>query len=202
MKFFEYLFLLIKYKDDPFYIKYLKDKKVLDVGCGLGKFLEKNPKSYVGIDINYKLISIAKKRGLKVYKQSALNLKLKNDSFDVIHASQIIEHFSSEDAALFLTNVSRVLKSNGIVYIKTPGVRNVWNTFSHIRPYPPQSFKKLLTSDTESYLNFNSIPLIFEGAWGTSFFSRNKLINLLFKLLDLIFKPSNPIGWLIILRKK
>ncbi len=202
MNVFEYIYLALKYKKDPFFVKYLRGRRVLDVGCGRGEFLLKNPQNFIGVDLDLKLIEICNKKGLLAHCQSAFDLDFENESFDVVHASQIIEHFTPSDASRFLEEAARVLKPNGVVFLTTPGVKNVWNTFSHIKPYPPEAFKKLLTSDTENYIRKKTSALRFEDAWGFRFFSKINVIMFIFSILDLLFKPSNPIGWTIVLRKK
>jgi SAM-dependent methyltransferase len=202
MNIFEYVCLLIKYRKDPFFVKYLENKRVLDVGCGRGGFLSKDPKNFIGVDIDQQSVDFCNSKRLTAYKQSVLDLCFEANSFDAIHASQLIEHFSPSDAVRVLCSVSSVLKPGGIIFLTTPGVKNVWDTFSHIRPYPPSSFKKLLSSDTESYMRNSLNGLYLDKAWGFRFYTKIKLLTPLFCLIDLIFKPSNPIGWTIILKKK
>ena len=40
--------------------------KMLEVGCAIGNFLANDPKNIIGIDINKKLLKIARKRGFNV----------------------------------------------------------------------------------------------------------------------------------------
>jgi SAM-dependent methyltransferase len=133
---------------------------------------------------------------------SALQLEFPDQSFEAIHAAQVIEHFDSSDAAAFLAEASRVLMPGGVIVLSTPGVRNVWDTFSHVRPYTPTALRKLLASETESYIRDGSIALVFEGGWGTRRYVANRTLFVLLGLRDFVFKPRNPIGWTIVLRKR
>jgi hypothetical protein len=101
----------------------------------------------------------------------------------------------------FVHEAARVVRDGGVVLLTTPGVKNVWNTFSHVRPYPPDAFRKLLKSDTENYIRDSGIPLVLETAWGQRHYFESRLITFLLSVLDLLWKPGNPIGWVIVLRK-
>lgn len=201
MRIFEYISLGLRYRSDPFFTKYIKHRNVLDIGCGRGEFLSRDPAKFIGVDIDPTLVKMSTDNGLKAYCMSAFALKFPDSSFDVIHASQIIEHFSPTEASRFLEEAARLLRPNGIVYITTPGVRNVWNTFSHIRPYPPAAFQKLLGSDTENYIRKNKVNLVLEDSWGFRFFSKHKSMMFMLSTVDLFFKAKNPISWTIVLRK-
>lgn len=69
-----------------------------------------------------------------------LELKFPNESFDAVHAAQLIEHFAPVETVCFLSKASRALRPGGIVYLTTPGVRNVRNTLSQVCPYPQLHF--------------------------------------------------------------
>jgi len=201
MKIFEYMRLGIRHKEDPFYVKYLKSKRVLDIGCGRGEFLKKDPQGFTGIDIDPKLISQCREKGLSAKKMNATELAFPDDSFDVVRAAQLVEHLSPIEAARFLSEVERVLVPGGLVYLTTPGERNIWNTFSHIRPYPPSAFKKLLNSATEHYVQSDRLTLKLKAAWGTRFYTKHRMLMFALSLIDLCVPPRNPIGWTILLRK-
>ena len=80
------------------------DAKILDLGCDNGGLIfEKaqegiGSKKIWGIDIDKKKLDIAKRYGITAIC-SDLNKKipLKDNLFDVIHASQIIEHLNNVD---------------------------------------------------------------------------------------------------------
>jgi len=202
MNLLEYIRLGLAQRVDPFYAKYLAGRRVLDIGAGKGDFVARDPARFVGIDVDAALVEQCRMQGLNVRVMNALRLDFPDSSFEAVHAAQLIEHFNVGDAASLLREAARVLVPGGVIVLTTPGVRNVWNTFSHIRPYPPAAFQKLLNSETEHYLHDGYIGLVFEGAWGTRWYVDNRAVFFLLSLLDFIVKPSNPIGWTIVLRKK
>ncbi len=104
---------------------YLKNVKILDIGCGGGLLCEPLMRlgaQVVGIDASNKNIKIAKihakKSGLKInyYCTTPENFNYK-EKFDVVLNMEIIEHV--EDVNLFLKESSKFLKRNGIMFIAT-----------------------------------------------------------------------------------
>ena len=104
---------------------YLKNVKILDIGCGGGLLCEPLTRlgaQVVGIDASNKNIKIAKihakKSDLKInyYCTTPENFNYK-EKFDVVLNMEIIEHV--EDVNLFLKESSKFLKKNGIMFIAT-----------------------------------------------------------------------------------
>lgn len=202
MKLFEYFSLGLQHRKDPFYVKYLADRRVLDVGCGRGEFLARDESNTVGVDLDPELVRRCRDRGLTAHCMSALALEFPDATFDVVHAAQLIEHFSPTDAVRFLAEAERVLRPGGRVFLTTPGIRNVWNTFSHVRPYPPAAFHKLLGSATENYIRNGQPELEVEFTQGSRFYVRSRVATFVLSIIDLLVPPRDPIGWTVILRKR
>jgi len=97
---------------------------ILDVGCADGKMLELLLEevevcNYKGVDFDQKLINLANediKKHLEV--GNALNLRFKDNSFDVLISTAVIEHL--ENPEKFLKESYRVLKEGGIIILTTP----------------------------------------------------------------------------------
>ena len=104
---------------------YLKNVKILDIGCGGGLLCEPLTRlgaQVVGIDASNKNIKIAKihakKSDLKInyYCTTPESFNYK-EKFDVVLNMEIVEHV--EDVNLFLKESSKFLKKNGIMFIAT-----------------------------------------------------------------------------------
>jgi len=105
-------------------LKKLDDKKmrILDLGCGecnvLTQLIRKGINAdYYGIDISKEKIERAKritKGKIKLSVQNCGNTSFKNDYFDLIICTQVIEHV--DDKGL-VKELSRILKRGGFAYI-------------------------------------------------------------------------------------
>ncbi len=100
--------------------------KLLDVGCGDGRFLARMAKrgwTVWGIDLDPAAAKIARdKRGLNVETASVEDLVAQGAKFDVITASHVIEHVA--DPLSFLDACRRLLYEGGKLVLKTPNVKS------------------------------------------------------------------------------
>ena len=106
------------------FFKDLKNKQVLDLGCGTGRIglkLAKYAKEVVGIDISNKSIDIAnrtaKKNGLKNFKAIVNDFKSVKykERFDYIIAVNMLHH--TDDIDDILQHIKMALKKNGVFII-------------------------------------------------------------------------------------
>lgn len=95
---------------------------ILDVGCGTGinsEYMVKLGHNVVGVEISGVALDKYRGRGLKG-TQCNINesLPFKNGSFDMIFASEVLEHLY--DTGYFLSESYRVLKPGGTLLLSTP----------------------------------------------------------------------------------
>ncbi|MDQ5962364.1 MAG: hypothetical protein QG653_171 [Patescibacteria group bacterium] len=102
-----------------------KDHTVLDVGCGAGhgsNLLSKKYKKVYGVDISPEAIGYAKNNwgsdNIEFVVGSAMDIPFPDSTFDAISAFEVFEHLT--DWRKFLSELRRVLKPEGVVYISTP----------------------------------------------------------------------------------
>ena len=99
--------------------------RVLDLGCGNGYYLyllnKLNSKlELIGVDKDNKALKSAKDKvgiNIKLVLSDAKKLPFKDNSFDKILASEVIEHI--EDEKKFLVEIYRLLKPKGILILTT-----------------------------------------------------------------------------------
>lgn len=107
------------------YVEIFKDKKkVIDLGCGRGEFLElmteKGVSAY-GVDMNQKMVQECRKKGLDVEQKdciAALN-ELEDNSLDGIFASQLVEHLSKEELYRLVNLSYDKLSHDGVLVFET-----------------------------------------------------------------------------------
>jgi len=101
----------------------LRDKKVLDFGCGVGAisnmFL---PQNYLGIDSDMKRVDYASKlnRGYNFKVIEGNKLPAPDDSVDTIVIIAVLHHIPSEIIIDYLQEFKRVLKITGHVLVIEP----------------------------------------------------------------------------------
>ena len=79
----------------PYANMFKRCKKVLDIGCGPGVFLEllkENGIESIGIDIDPLMVEICLEKGLKAQVGEAHIVEKYKEEFDGIHLGHIIEH--------------------------------------------------------------------------------------------------------------
>lgn len=117
-------------------------KQFLDAGCGLGFFSEQAAKAgadVTGIDIGDNLIKRATERSPsgKFMTASVSNLPFKDESFELVLSTEVIEHVEDSDKAV--TELLRVLRPHGHLVLTTPNRVFKWMfdllSLIRIRPY-------------------------------------------------------------------
>lgn len=97
----------------------LKDKTILDLGCGFGEhckgFVESGAKKVIGIDISEKMLEIAKQENADS-KITYINMPMENifeltEKFDIVISSLAFHYV--EDFAGVVRNVFNLLNENG-----------------------------------------------------------------------------------------
>jgi len=101
-----------------------KTGKILDAGCGFGKwviYLSKRGYNIIGVDNNKLVIEKLKNfdNSLQVELGDILNLKYPDNYFDACISMGVVEHFE-EGPLSALKEVYRVLKPKGLIFVSTP----------------------------------------------------------------------------------
>lgn len=115
--------LKLRFKSLKFPLKKIKGLKILDAGCGPGRFTyvlsSFFPKKIYGVDLSYQNITIAKKKfkrkNIKYLQGNVLNLPFKNENFDFVYSSGVIHHTNNFKKGL--RELIRVCKKDGHIYL-------------------------------------------------------------------------------------
>lgn len=149
--------------------RFKKKGNLLDIGCGNGWFLEaaKSKFKVSGVEENLQLCKFVKDK-LKIKVYNSLK-KLKKNSFDVVTLFDVIEHV--KNPILFLKEINRFLKKNGIILIFTP------NSESLGFHYLKEKNNLIIPPYHLTYFNlksFNYLPknfkVIYKKTFGMDFF--------------------------------
>lgn len=103
-------------------------KKILNIGCGFGWFevrAEKlGAKEIWGIEKSKKDLDVVKKiiknKRVKFKVGDAINLPFEDNQFDTVVSWEVIEHIPANTEKLMFSEINRVLKKDGTLYISTP----------------------------------------------------------------------------------
>ncbi len=140
-------------------LKELKPDTILDVGCGTGYITniisnELNS-TVIGCDIDSNRISFARMNfDQQVFIANVTQLPFKDSSFDVVVASEILEHIPFREHALI--EIKRVAKKSVVItvpnepyfmianFLRGKNIRSYGNPSEHINHYSKKSLKRLL----------------------------------------------------------
>ena len=106
--------------------KHKKPQSLLDVGCGVGIFLQQvkiNGWKAIGVDMSADSVAYARARGLAVRRGKIEELTFRPGSFDVITLFQTIEHI--KDPIKTLEKLYLLLRRGGILVLTTPNEESV-----------------------------------------------------------------------------
>ncbi len=147
--------------EDSFYLEhiqrydfakpFIRQKKVLDLGCGSGygsfELIKLGAKKVEAVDISSKAINYAKKnyhhKNLFFRVADATSIPFPDNSFDVIVSFEVIEHIKNYQ--MFIKEAFRVLKKPGYFIFSTPNKDQYRANTSayHYKEFNPTDLKQL-----------------------------------------------------------
>jgi 2-polyprenyl-3-methyl-5-hydroxy-6-metoxy-1,4-benzoquinol methylase len=108
------------------YVPYKKEGRLLEVGCGNGRFLDRLRRAgwnCVGVDFDQEAARTARRLGLDVRVGDLAAQDFADASFDALVMSHVIEHVP--DPRAVLAECRRVLRPGGRIVLLTPNVRSL-----------------------------------------------------------------------------
>ena len=146
------------------YIDNIKNKKILDAGCGtsfLSKSISNNLSNIYNVDNCPISLEYSEKRGmLNTVNADLDSLPFNNEVFDVGICMDVIEH--NEDDSMIVNELARVIKQDGVLIAAVPALSSLWGPqdekLGHYRRYKREEFKRLFEEEFHilklSYFNF------------------------------------------------
>ena len=147
-----------------------KNKKILEIGCGRGEFLNEFFLSGLdshGVDLSDYMKNFFPNLKFKLANLENDKLPYDDNFFDIIYSKSVIEHFYYPEK--IFQEAYRVLKPGGIIITLTPEWKYIYKSFyedfTHRVP-----FTKVSLNDIHEMNNFKNIhvesfkqlPIIFE----------------------------------------
>lgn len=190
-------FLLKSYE----HIDYVENGKFLDIGCGNGSRLLKMRNlgwEVKGVELNKKAFNECINHKLNVFNCTLEDTKFEDNFFDVIYMSHLVEHLANPQEIFEIVN--RILKPNGLLYIKTPNRnslgRKIFGKYWYANDIPRHLFlfskkslvnvfKKLnmnleyYTQDTTPKIFLNSVDYLFKFSKPSK---KNKILRIISRL--------------------
>jgi len=143
-----------------------KSARILDIGCGGGPLLldlkAAGFTNVYGLDFSKEAVDKCIERGLtNVFVMDGHSPEFERESFDVVIASDSLEHLEHEMQALH--NWNTILKPDGLLFIFVPAFMYLWSEHDiinhHYRRYTSGNLKRKVESEgflvtKKSYWNF------------------------------------------------
>jgi len=157
--------------------------RILDIGCGIGYFLEEAKKKgwlVHGTEFTSGAVKICEDKGIKMYQGKLDDIDFGELNLDIITSFEVIEHLNNPQK--HIQKISELLRKGGLLYITTPNfnslnsriLKDKWNVIAypeHLCYYNQKSLNELLKNN-----GFKRISLKTEGiSPGRLLNSRRKL---------------------------
>lgn len=143
--------------------RFLRNKKVLDIPCGVGwgTSLLKGREVF-GVDISEKAIEYALKHYGKRFLVGNMNsIPFRRNAFDVVVCLEGFEHVDKYTAIYFLTEARRVLSNSGLIIVTTPLLNDGKHSGNpyHIHEYEKGEFLEIMESHFKNeYMDYVPSP--------------------------------------------
>ena len=151
-------------------VQLVKNKVVVDAACGEGygsNILAQVADKVIGIDISKEAIDHARikykdQHNIEFVQESIADMSIPENSVDVFVSFETLEHIPEDLQKKFLSNVSKVLKPNGILVISTPNKkvysddRHYHNEF-HVHEFYHDEFIDFLSAEFKYYKIYHQL---------------------------------------------
>lgn len=168
---------------------YRKTNKLIDVGCGIGYFLEAAKErgwEVYGTEFTDEAVQKCSEKGIKMEKGILDPENYMPEEFDVITSFEVIEHINNPIHEL--NSFHKLLRKGGIVYVTTPNFNSLlryWLKSSynnicfpeHLSYYTPKTLKKAFTNTGFKTLKIESTGISISRLKNNKGIGDNKIIS-------------------------
>jgi 2-polyprenyl-3-methyl-5-hydroxy-6-metoxy-1,4-benzoquinol methylase len=139
--------------------KYRNTNRLIDVGCGIGYFLEEAKKrgwEVYGTEYTDEAIKICEAKGIKMH-QGPLEPENYDNEFDIITSFEVLEHINNPQEEMSYFN--QILRAGGLFYCTTPNfdsfsrrkLKEKWNNIcypEHLSYYSVSTINRMLNQNS------------------------------------------------------
>jgi len=158
-------------------MQFVSSGKLLDVGSGGGALIEEANKvgfQAEGLEPSLPAVKLCTRKGLKVKRGFFENVRYKNNYFDIIILSHVLEHVS--DTNIFLSKVHKILKGKGYVFLCQTNYTGTipkilgkfwegWVTGQHLVHFSPGGMKYILGKNKFKLIRIDLISSNYRLLW-------------------------------------
>jgi cyclopropane fatty-acyl-phospholipid synthase-like methyltransferase len=175
-----------------------RETAIVDLGCGKGEWLawmaSKGFRDLTGVDLSPSDISIARQSDPTrtwVQEDVITFLESKNEAFNLLHAKDIIEHFTKDEFIRFLEAAKKALKPGGELWLLTFNAQSPlsshirYGDFTHEIGLTPNSMAQCLRACGFAHISIQGRHYCSSAASGRM---RRGLGQIVFRLARLLLK--------------
>lgn len=142
-------------------------KRVVDVGCGRGEWLDllsKNGFDAMGLDINEVMVQICRDKGLNAQKQDVIDFlsNQQEGALAAVTGFHVAEHISLDLLLRLIKESHRALEKGGVLILETPNPENLLvgsHTFYH-DPTHRNPLTPTLMTFMAQYFGFSEVEIL------------------------------------------
>jgi len=162
---------------------------ILEIGCSGGPLLQRlrntGYTNLTGIDVSEVGIAVAQQRGIpNVSCMDGTNLTFPDASFDLVVASDVLEHI--EDEAQALREWTRVLRPGGQLLIFVPAFQFLWGRHDEVNRH----FRRYTAAQLATSMQSAGLKIRRRSYWNVSLFFPTATVRLFKRLLPEEKKPA------------